>query len=72
MTKIQFTKQEQDLLNKGSKFNARLPPKTCIKQLIYETENAIRQINDTSQQEAVKIFGNKKHTTNYFKPPYIK
>jgi hypothetical protein len=66
MTDIHFTKKEQDLLNKGNKYNMGKPPKTCIKQLVYETENAIRQVKDTNQQEAIRYLAIKKPTTNYF------
>jgi hypothetical protein len=31
-----------------------IPPKTCIKQLVYETENAIKQIKYTNHQEAIR------------------
>ena len=59
MTKIQFTENETNLLNKGTKFNIGIPPKNHIKQLIYETENAIRQVTDNTQQEAIRYLATK-------------
>jgi hypothetical protein len=54
MTDIQFTKREENLLNKGNKYNMGISSNTCIKQLVYEIENGIRQIKDTTQQEAIR------------------
>jgi hypothetical protein len=44
MTNIQFSKTEETLLNLGVKYMGT-PPRNCIKQIIYKTENAIRQVN---------------------------
>jgi hypothetical protein len=41
-----------------------ISPKRNIKQLVYETENAIRQVKDTNQQEAIRYLATKKHTAN--------
>jgi hypothetical protein len=49
---IQFSKTERTLLNLGGKYSMGISPRNCIKQIIYETENAIRQVN-INQQEAI-------------------
>jgi hypothetical protein len=69
MTNIQLTEKEENLLNKGSKYNMGISPKRNIKQLVYETENAIRQVKDTNQQEAIRYLATKdiqqtQNTTN--------
>jgi hypothetical protein len=46
-------------LNKGSKYNMGTSPKTNIKQLVYETENTIRQVKDTNQQDAIRYLATK-------------
>jgi hypothetical protein len=50
MTQIRFTKQEEALLNQGTRYNIA---ESNLKQLIMETENAIQQI-DTNQQEGIR------------------
>jgi Tfp pilus assembly protein FimT len=59
MTNIQLTDTEENLLNKGSKYNMGISPKRNIKQLVYETENVIRQVKDTNQQEAIRYLATK-------------
>jgi hypothetical protein len=51
---VQFSEKEENLLNKGGKYNMGTTPKKCIKHLIYETENAIRQVESTNQQLAIR------------------
>jgi hypothetical protein len=59
MTNIHFKDNEYDLLSRGIKYNMGTQPKNCVKQLIYETENAIKHINDNGQQEAIRYIASK-------------
>jgi hypothetical protein len=70
MTNVKLSKTEENLLNKGSKYNMGIVPKKCIKQLVCETENAIRQLN-INQQEALRYLATK-DTTNYNKTQHDK
>jgi hypothetical protein len=54
MTNVQFSEKEENLLNKGGKYNMGITPIKCIKHLIYETENVIRQVENTNQQLAIR------------------
>jgi hypothetical protein len=53
MTNVQLSKMEEILLYKGSKYNMDIAPKKSIKQLVCETENAVRHLN-INQQEATR------------------
>jgi hypothetical protein len=71
MTNIQFTNDEETLLNKGNKYNIVPAPNKNLKQLIIETENAVQHIND-NQKEAIRYLAaqnirtimSKQHTIN--------
>jgi hypothetical protein len=58
MMNIQFSKKEITLLNLGGKYNMGIPCRKCTKQIIYETENAINQVN-INQQEAIRYLATK-------------
>jgi hypothetical protein len=58
MTSIQLSKTEEIPLNKGGKYNMGITPKKCIKQLVYETENAIRQVS-INQRETIRCLAAK-------------
>jgi hypothetical protein len=58
MMNVQFSKAEETLLNLGGKYNMGISPRKCIKQIIYETENAIRQVN-FNQQDAIRYLATK-------------
>jgi hypothetical protein len=58
MTNIQFPRTQETLLNLGGKYNMRISPRNCIMQIVYETENAIRQVN-INQQEAIRYLATK-------------
>jgi hypothetical protein len=49
---------EETLLNLGGKYNMGISPRNCIKQIVYETKNAIRQAN-TNQQAAIRYLATK-------------
>jgi hypothetical protein len=62
---------EETLLNKAGKYNMDITPKKCIKQFVYKTENAIRQVN-INQQDPIRYLAAKKHTIDYVKAKYNK
>jgi hypothetical protein len=39
-------------------YNMGIPPRKCTKQIIYETENAINEVN-INQQEAIRYIAKK-------------
>jgi hypothetical protein len=54
MTNVQLSEKEDNLLNNGGKYNMGIAPIKGLKQLIYETENAIRQVENPNQQQAIR------------------
>jgi hypothetical protein len=58
VTNIQFSRTEERLLNLGGKYNMGITPRKSLKQLVYETKNAIRQVN-INQQEAIRYLATK-------------
>jgi hypothetical protein len=40
-----------------------ITPRKCIKQLVYETENMKRQVENTNQQEAIRYLAAKTYNT---------
>jgi len=59
LTNIKFTKEEQELLDKGMQYNIQQTSKTNWTNLVVETERTIRQL-ETKTQDAYHILAAKK------------